>query len=98
MDSRTYGLARLALPTAKQAQIVAIIALCAVGVLAVGWGASRLHAAPPALPLAVAKADNSLHLSASQLSTLTVNTVTTLGFRSEQVADGQIALNSDTAT
>jgi membrane fusion protein, heavy metal efflux system len=98
MDPETYGLARRELPTAKQARIVAIVALCAAGVLAIGWGASRLHAAQAALPLTVAKADNSLHLSASQLSSLTVNTVTTLGFRSEQVADGRIALNSDTAT
>ncbi len=98
MDSTTSGLARRALPTAKQAQIVAIVALCAAGMLAIGWGASRLHATQAALPLTVAKADNSLHLSASQLSGLTVNTVATLGFRSEQVADGRIALNSDTAT
>jgi cobalt-zinc-cadmium efflux system membrane fusion protein len=99
MDPTTSGLKSRALPTAKQARIVLIIALCAAGVLAVGWGASRLHAAQATLPLApVAKADTALHLSASQLSTLTVSTVSTLGFRSEEVADGSIALNSDTAT
>src|SRR5581483_10208690 len=98
MDSTTYGLARRALPAGKQARIVVIVALCAAGVLAGGWGAARLHAAQPALPMTVAQTDNTLRLSASQLSSLTVNTISTLGFRSEQVADGRIALNSDTAT
>jgi cobalt-zinc-cadmium efflux system membrane fusion protein len=99
MDSTTYGLARRALPTAKQAQIVLLVAVCAAGVLLVGWGASRLHAAQPMLPATnLAKADNALHLTPAQLSTLTVNTVATVGFRSEQAADGRIALNSDTAT
>ena len=100
MDSTTYGLARRALPIRKQARILLLIALSAAGILAVGWGASRLRAAQPAPPPppATTATDNSLHLTPSQLSSLTVNTVATLGFRSEQVADGRIALNSDTAT
>src|SRR5882672_7186600 len=108
MDQTTYGLARRALPRARQAQIVLLIALSAAGILAVGWGVSWLHAASPS-PAAAGSAtapagtDNAsagagLHLTPSQLSGLTVNTVATLGFRSEQVADGRIALNSDTAT
>jgi cobalt-zinc-cadmium efflux system membrane fusion protein len=107
MDQTTYGLARRALPRARQAQIVLLIALSAAGILAVGWGVSRLNAAQPALPAAAGTAtdggskgpsDGGIHLTPSQLSGLTVNTVATLGFRSEQVADGRIALNSDTAT
>jgi cobalt-zinc-cadmium efflux system membrane fusion protein len=108
MDQTTYGLARRALPRARQAQIVLLIALSAAGILGVGWGVSWLHAASPS-PAAAGSAtapggtDNAsagagLHLTPSQLSGLTVNTVATLGFRSEQVADGRIALNSDTAT
>ncbi len=99
MDQTTYGLARRALPVRKQLQIVVLIALAAAGILALGWGASKLHAAQPAPPPATSTAtDNSLHLTPSQLSSLTVNAVSKLGFRSEEMADGRIALNSDTAT
>src|SRR5882757_2016204 len=99
MDQTTYGLARRALPVRKQLQIVLLIALGAAGIVLLGWGASRLSAAQPQQPLAPPTAsDNSLHLTPSQLSTLTVNTVARLGFRTEEVADGRIALNSDTAT
>jgi cobalt-zinc-cadmium efflux system membrane fusion protein len=104
MDQTTYGLARRALPRAKQAKIVLLMAVSAAGILALGWGVSRLHAAQPASPAAAGGAsehglaDTAVHLTPSQLSGLTLNTVATLGFRSEQVADGRIALNSDTAT
>jgi cobalt-zinc-cadmium efflux system membrane fusion protein len=102
MDQTTNGLARRALPRAKQAQIVLLMALSAAAILAVGWGVSRLHAAQPEPPAPAATdhgaADTAVHLTPSQLSGLTVNTVTTLQFRSEQAADGRIALNSDTAT
>jgi cobalt-zinc-cadmium efflux system membrane fusion protein len=99
MDQTTYGLARRALPLRRQAQIVLLIGLATAAILALGWGASRLHAAQPgAEPTASAAADNELRLTSAQLSTLTINPVATLSFRSEQVADGSIALNSDTAT
>jgi cobalt-zinc-cadmium efflux system membrane fusion protein len=99
MDQTTYGLARRALSVRKQLQIVVLIALGAAGILALGWGASKLHAAQPVPPPATSTAtDNSLRLTPSQLSSLTVNTVSRLGFRSEEMADGRIALNSDTAT
>ncbi len=97
MDQTTYGLARRALSIARQTQIVIGVAVLAAIVLAIGWGASRLsaHPAPTAAPAA---SGNSVHLTPSQLSTLTVNTVSSLGFRSERAADGRIAFNSDTAT
>jgi cobalt-zinc-cadmium efflux system membrane fusion protein len=99
MDQTTYGLARRALPVRKQLQIVMLIALGAAAILILGWGAAKLHAAQPQQPPAVSAAtDNTLHLTPSQLSSLTVNSVSRLGFRSEEVADGRIALNSDTAT
>jgi membrane fusion protein, heavy metal efflux system len=98
MDRTTDGLARRALSTRKQAQIVLLLALGAAGVLFVGWGASRLHAAQPAPESGSASGSDNLRLSEAQLSSLTVNPVATLNFHSEQVADGRIALNSDTAT
>jgi membrane fusion protein, heavy metal efflux system len=98
MDPTTYGLARRALPIRKQAQIVLLTALAAGGILAIGWGASRLHAAQLPPPPADATTESELRLTPSQLSSLTVNPVATLSFRSEQVADGRIALNSDTST
>lgn len=98
MDSKTYGLTGRALPTVRQAQIVGLIALGAIVALAIGWGAARLHAAQPEAQSSAASSDNGLHLTAAQLSSLTINTVSTLGFRSEQIADGRIAINSDTAT
>jgi len=107
MDQTTYVLARRALPRARQAQIVLLIALSAAAILTAGWGVSRLHAAKTTTQEAAgaateqtdrARADAGIHLTPSQLSSLTVSTVATLGFRSEQVADGRIALNSDTAT
>jgi membrane fusion protein, heavy metal efflux system len=99
MDQTTDGLARRELSRRKQTQIVLLIALAAGGVLFLGWGASRLHAQQPQTEAAPPPAaDNSLRLTQAQLSSLTVDPVSTLSFRSEQVADGRIALNSDTAT
>jgi cobalt-zinc-cadmium efflux system membrane fusion protein len=99
MDQTTDGLASRALSKRKQVQIVLRVALAAAGVLFLGWGASRLHAEQPETEAPPPPAaDNSLRLSQAQLSSLTVNPVSTLSFRSEQVADGRIALNSDTAT
>src|SRR4051812_324266 len=99
MDQTTYGLARRALPVRKQLQIVMLIALGAAAILLLGWGATRLSAAQPEQSrVTPTAADNSLHLTPSQLSSLTVNTVARLGFRTEEIADGRIALNSDTAT
>ena len=98
MDPKTYGLAHRALPAVKQAQIVLIVTVCAAVLLAIGWGASRLHAQAPLASSNARATDNLLHLTPEQLASLTVDTVSTLGFRSEQVAEGRIALNSDTAT
>jgi cobalt-zinc-cadmium efflux system membrane fusion protein len=99
MDRTTYFLVRRALTFSKQVQIVLLVALAAAGILGVGWSASRLHAEPPPTPPASAgAAANELRLSESQLASLTITPVAVLQFRSEQVADGRIALNSDTST
>jgi cobalt-zinc-cadmium efflux system membrane fusion protein len=99
MDQTTHGLVRRALPRARQLQIVLLLALLGAVILAVGWGAAWLHGGQPAPAAPEGRAGgNALRLTPSQLSSLTINTVGTLGFRSEQVAEGRIALNSDTAT
>jgi len=98
MEETTQGLARRALPMRRQAQVVLLIAVAGICVLALGWGASRLHAAQPAAQAAAEDAGAGVRLSSAQLSSLTVGAVATAQFRSEQVADGRIALNSDTAT
>ncbi len=87
------------MPPRRQAQIVLLTVAAAASIIAISWGASHLRAAPtrpePASSIA---ADGQLRLSAPQLATLGVATVSSLQFRTEQTADGRIALNSDTAT
>jgi len=98
MDETTQGLAHRALPLRRQAQVVLLIAVAAICVLVLAWGAARLHAAQPPAQAAAQDAGDAVRLSSAQLSSLTVGAVETAQFRSEQVADGRIALNSDTAT
>ncbi|HUI58957.1 MAG TPA: efflux RND transporter periplasmic adaptor subunit [Steroidobacteraceae bacterium] len=98
MDQTKQGLARRGLPVRRQAQVVLLIAVAGVCILALGWGASRLRAAQPAAAPAAGVSGDAVRLSAAQLSSLTVDAVRTAEFRSEQVADGRIALDSDTAT
>ncbi len=96
MDQTTYGLARRALSHTRQTQIVAVIAVLTAIVVTALSLASRFKAQP--VPAPAQAPSSSVHLTPSQLSTLTVDTVASLGFRSERAADGRIALNSDTAT
>jgi len=98
MDQTKQGLARRGLPVRRQAQVVLLIAVAGVCILALGWGASRLRAAQPAAAPAAGVSGDAVRLSAAQLSSLTVDAVRTAEFRSEQMADGRIALDSDTAT
>lgn len=68
MDQTTYGLARRALPLRRQAQIVLLIGLATAAILALSWGASRLHAAQPGTEPGIgAAADNELRLTSVQL-------------------------------
>jgi len=95
MEKVELSLLRRALPPGKQWRIVFVV-LVAAGALVVGWGALRARASEPAPPSPIAA--NEVRLTSSQLSTLEINTVTTRGFRTEEVTDGQIALNGDTTT
>ena len=97
MENAELSLLRRALPPGKQIRVVLVIVLAAAGALAIGWGALRARASEPA-PANESTASNEVHLSTAQLSTLEINTVTTRAFRTEEVTDGQIALNGDTTT
>lgn len=65
--------------------------------MVIGWGALRATASEPA-PGDESTSTNEVHLSSAQLATLEINTVGTRAFRTEEVTDGQIALNGDTTT
>lgn len=97
MDQTTNGLVRRALPVEKQSLIVAAAAIAAIAVFAVAWGISRSAATaePASNPN---DAGNTVKLTSTQLSTLTLATVSTLEFHSESAADGRIAFNSDAST
>jgi membrane fusion protein, heavy metal efflux system len=97
MEKAELSLLRRALPPGKQIRVVLVIVLAAAGALAVGWGALRARASEPPPPNETL-ASNEVHLSSAQLGTLEINTVTTRAFRTEEVTDGQIALNGDTTT
>jgi membrane fusion protein, heavy metal efflux system len=97
MEQAELSLLRRALPPGKQIRVVLVIVLAAAGALAVGWGALRARASEPA-PTHEATASNEVRLTSAQLATLEINTVATRAFRTEEVTDGQIALNGDTTT
>ncbi len=97
MEKAELSLLRRALPPGKQIRVVAVIVLAAAGALVIGWGALRATASEPP-PATETTASNEVHLSSAQLSTLEINTVATRAFRTEEVTDGQIALNGDTTT
>jgi membrane fusion protein, heavy metal efflux system len=97
MEQAELSLLRRALPAGKQIRVVLVIVLAAAAALAVGWGALRARASEPATS-GEPGASNEVHLSSAQLSTLGINTVGTRAFRTEEVTDGQIALNGDTTT
>lgn len=73
-----------------------MVLLAAAGAMVVGW-ALRAHAGEPP-PTHETAATNEVRLSSAQLATLEINTVATRTFRTEEVTDGQIALNGDTTT
>ena len=97
MEQAELSLLRRALPPGKQIRVVLVIVLAAAGALAVGWGALRARASEPS-PTHEATASNEVRLTSAQLATLEINTVATRPFRTEEVTDGQIALNGDTTT
>ena len=96
MEQSELSLLRRALPPGKQLRVVLVIVLAAIAVLA-GWGVLRAHASELDSSNAPASS-NEVHLTSAQLATLEINTVATRAFRTEEVTDGQIALNGDTTT
>jgi len=96
MEKAELPLLRRALPPGKQIRIVLIVVLAATAALVIGW-ALRARASEPA-PQSVPTAANEVRLSSGQLATLEINIVGTRTFRTEEVTDGQIALNGDTTT
>jgi cobalt-zinc-cadmium efflux system membrane fusion protein len=97
MEKAELSLLRRALPPGKQIRVVLVIVLAAAAALLIGWGALRAGASEPA-PAAESTPSNEVHLSSAQLATLEINTVSTRAFRTEEMTDGQIALNGDTTT
>ena len=97
MEEAELSLLRRALPPGKQIRVVLVIVLVAAGALAIGWGALRARASEPVQP-PEATASNEVRLSSAQLATLEINPVSIRTFRTEEVTDGQIALNGDTTT
>jgi membrane fusion protein, heavy metal efflux system len=103
MQNAELSLLRRALPPGKQFRIVLIMAAVAASALLIGWGALRATAGEPSppgepRPPGPAVAQNEVHLSSAQLATFEINTVTVRTFRTEEVTDGQIALNGDSNT
>ena len=83
-----------------QFRAVAFVALAAGLVVAGMIGLALVHGAPAAAAPAGAPATNPdvVHLTAGQLATLEIRTVSAQLFRSEERAEGKIALNADAAT
>lgn len=96
MEQAELSLLRRALPPGKQLRVVAIVVLAAAALIVIGW-AFRARAGEPAAA-SEPTPTNEVRLSSAQLATLEINTVMTRGFRTEEVTDGQIALNGDTTT
>jgi membrane fusion protein, heavy metal efflux system len=83
-------------PPVRQLRVVLIGALIVAVALLFGEAALRARTDPPRAPTSPASAD--FHLTNAQLSTLEIQPVIVRTFRSEELAEGQIALNGDTAT
>jgi cobalt-zinc-cadmium efflux system membrane fusion protein len=96
MDQPHSLISRRAWSIRRQWRVVLIVGLLAGGVVLFGEGALRARA--PAEPAANPAAPTEFHLSNAQLSTLEIQPVTLRPFRSEELTEGQIALNGDTAT
>ncbi|MGH8324787.1 MAG: efflux RND transporter periplasmic adaptor subunit, partial [Steroidobacteraceae bacterium] len=97
MEKAELSLLRRALPPGKQIRVVLVVVLVAAAALVIGWGALRARAGEPT-PANESSAGNEVRLTTAQLATLEINTVATRSFRTEEVTDGQIALNGDTTT
>jgi len=97
MQDDSSSLQRRALPVGRQLVALGILA-GAAAVLALSWlllGRSAAVSAGTAGPAASA---GQVRLTAEQLATLAITTVAAATFHDTVIADGQIAVNADTAT
>ena len=99
MNDLENPLSRRALPLGKQIRIVLVAALATAVAVAAAWSIVGVRAKdiePDSS--AGAAAAGVLKLTAAQLATLQISPVATRSFRSEEVTEGQIAVNGDSAT
>ena len=89
-------LSQRAWPLVRQLRLVLIVALLAGAVVLFGEGTLRAHPETPRP--ATSAASTEFHLTNAQLSTLEIEPVSLRTFQSEELTEGQIALNGDTAT
>lgn len=96
MDLNRPPLGGLGLPPKRQIRIVLALALATGGLALIRSKATE----PPPQPSQreTPPAPGSVQLTAAQLATLETSWVRTRRFRSEEITDGQIALNGDTST
>jgi membrane fusion protein, heavy metal efflux system len=88
-------LQRRALPAAQQLRIILVVAVVVVVLVALWWvlGRDPTESATPAAATA-----GQVRLTAGQLATLGIATVTATEFHDAVIADGQIAVNADATT
>ncbi len=96
MDEPQYQVLQRPWPVRRQLRVVFIVALVACGVVLLGM----LRARAPAEHSSGSGTTTSseFRLSNAQLSTLEIQPVTVRAFRTEELTEGRIALNGDTAT
>jgi len=75
-----------------------VLLVALVAAAAVLFAAGTLRAHPQTQPQASSAASSAFRLTNAQLSTLEIQPVVLRTFRSEELTEGQIALNGDTAT
>src|SRR6185437_4034597 len=95
MAQPQFPVSRRAWPVRRQVRVVLLVAVVALAAALFAAGALR---ARPETQLRPASSAASIRLSNAQLSTLEIQPVTVRTFRSEELTEGQIALNGDTAT
>lgn len=94
MDEPKPPTLQRAWPLSRQVRAVLVVALIAAGGVLFG----TLRARPPAQTEPRAAPQTELRLTSAQLSTLEIARVIVRPFRSEEITEGQIALNGDTST
>lgn len=91
-------LARRALSSKQQVQMVTVVIIGIAGVIALGWVGSKLFAKQGFVDMAPALPPSTFRASDAQLASLKVQRVAESQFRTEESTDGKIALNADAMT